>query len=470
MEVSVESYKQEKVKNHEISSEDVKLMYEPPRLFRHSLIYRTLRFIYPSNKPKNISHRSFKENLWWFFVMLIGFSLAFSIIDKAWQRFQLNPTFTSVILNDDGMRISYPTVDVCPNISIDSNLVKQILGHKTFNDTTSEIASVIPNFEHLKIGDLKVLGNALKTDDLRILTFKLAVKCNDYIENCKFKEKDIDCCTKFLPILTEHGFCYSFNSKVYGTSLNELSNPEIMTMIEFENHQLTFDLTRASKLFVHSRDEFLNHQTHFVTTIQENKSIGVLFSMRQTHTDENARDLRLYQRKCLFANEKPSKLYSNKRYSNAGCLRDCRIENVQKTCGCLSPFFRPSNLENITYCGIDDLMCLQSEKLIAKNQNCSECLLPCDFDVINIERVSEYLKEDSNVSSVNVDLILWPYIAFHREVRFGFIDFLVAFGSIFALFLGLSFLSVVEILICGLKFLIKKPENTIKEKGTKIVS
>lgn len=50
----------------------------------------------------------------------------------------------------------------------------------------------------------------------------------------------------------------------------------------------------------------------------------------------------------------------------------------------------------------------------------------------------------------------WPLVFFQREVRFGFVDFLVAFGSILALFLGFSLLSAIEILFYFIRFVASK--------------
>ena len=51
---------------------------------------------------------------------------------------------------------------------------------------------------------------------------------------------------------------------------------------------------------------------------------------------------------------------------------------------------------------------------------------------------------------------------FERDIHFGFIDFLVAFGSILALFLSFSLLSAIEVLfffihLIATKFCPKKP-------------
>jgi hypothetical protein len=54
---------------------------------------------------------------------------------------------------------------------------------------------------------------------------------------------------------------------------------------------------------------------------------------------------------------------------------------------------------------------------------------------------------NENLNSVHITLEHWPLTATHREVKFGFVDFLVAFGSIMALFLSFSILSAIEMLL-----------------------
>ena len=54
---------EEKDESEAISVEDVKFVSKAPRLFRNSLVHKTLELVFPSNKPKSISNRSFREKL-----------------------------------------------------------------------------------------------------------------------------------------------------------------------------------------------------------------------------------------------------------------------------------------------------------------------------------------------------------------------------------------------------------------------
>jgi Amiloride-sensitive sodium channel len=173
-------------------------------------------------------------SLIWLAIMLVGVLLALSITIKAWQRFRLNPTFTSLILHQNQMKMVYPTVSVCPDSSEDENEISRLIEKLgiTSNETEElrEFFKAIPNFNYgvkglrsvvLSDGAKKIVDQ-LTSIDVRALAFKLAKSCdNVFSQQCKFKNDIISCCDAFLPIYTEHGFCYAFNSKVYGTEKKE---------------------------------------------------------------------------------------------------------------------------------------------------------------------------------------------------------------------------------------------------------
>jgi acid-sensing ion channel, other len=167
--------------------------------------------------------------------MLVGFLLAFSITEKAWQRFQLNPTFTSLILNQNEIRMVYPTVSVCPENSGNGEKITKLIEKLGTNSNESEeikeFLKAIPNFSFgieglrsvvLSTAAKKIVDHQISISDVRTLAFKLAKSCDDvFKQECKFKNDKISCCDVFQPVYSEHGFCYAFNSKVYGTEKEE---------------------------------------------------------------------------------------------------------------------------------------------------------------------------------------------------------------------------------------------------------
>lgn len=165
--------------------------------------------------------------------MFVGFLMAFSITDNAWRKFQTNPTFTSVRLNQNSALIAYPTVTVCPQPVDDKDRIFKLIEKSGIRENKrQEIRELLETLPNLSYGD-KDLRSVLLTesaiaeikklpvDDLRALVFDLALSCAEIFNSCRFKNKSIECCDKFKPIYTEKGFCYSFNSRVYGTPLEE---------------------------------------------------------------------------------------------------------------------------------------------------------------------------------------------------------------------------------------------------------
>lgn len=158
--------------------------------------------------------------------MLVGFLLAFSVTDRAWQKFQTNPMFTSLVWNQHRMKITFPTVSVCPESAVDSEKVLMMMNNSGIGNETKELEeflSAIPNFSY-GYKDLRsiVMSESFENDfyrlsveDPRALAFKLAKSCDKLFKSCSFKSEVVDCCKVFLPIFSEKGFCYSFNSRVY---------------------------------------------------------------------------------------------------------------------------------------------------------------------------------------------------------------------------------------------------------------
>lgn len=69
-------------------------------------------------------------------------------------------------------------------------------------------------------------------------------------------------------------------------------------------------------------------------------SVDLLISMKQIYTTEDAKQLSISQRKCVF----PSEIildYFEAEYTFTSCMIECRIKNCLKYCDCIPPFYRP---------------------------------------------------------------------------------------------------------------------------------
>jgi acid-sensing ion channel, other len=62
---------------------------------------------------------------------------------------------------------------------------------------------------------------SLEDKELRQLMFSVAIKCEETFAWCRYKDDGINCCDFFLPVYSEHGFCFGFNSRYTDTERAE---------------------------------------------------------------------------------------------------------------------------------------------------------------------------------------------------------------------------------------------------------
>lgn len=63
----------------------------------------------------------------------------------------------------------------------------------------------------------------------------------------------------------------------------------------------------------------------------------VSFSVKHTYTTEDARQLSIRQRRCVFANEQP--LETSPVYTYSACMRQCRMRLCRSFCKCVPHFY-----------------------------------------------------------------------------------------------------------------------------------
>lgn len=70
-------------------------------------------------------------------------------------------------------------------------------------------------------------------------------------------------------------------------------------------------------------------------------STELLISMKQTYTTEDARQLSIVQRKCIFPDELRLGIYDDDEYTFTSCMKECRVKKCIQYCRCVPPFYRP---------------------------------------------------------------------------------------------------------------------------------
>lgn len=63
----------------------------------------------------------------------------------------------------------------------------------------------------------------------------------------------------------------------------------------------------------------------------------VSFSVKHTYTTEDARQLSIRQRRCIFVDER--RLETSNIYTYTACMRQCRMQQCQSFCKCVPHFY-----------------------------------------------------------------------------------------------------------------------------------
>lgn len=108
---------------------------------------------------------------------------------------------------------------------------------------------------------------------------------------------------------------------------------------------LFFKPKLKSRIFVHSHQENFGWDYRPQIEWDLETSSELLISMKQTYTTEDARQLSVLQRKCIFPDELKLDIYSDE-YTFTSCMKECRIEKCLRFCKCIPPFYKPLGMCN----------------------------------------------------------------------------------------------------------------------------
>ncbi|XP_055611981.1 sodium channel protein Nach-like [Uranotaenia lowii] len=425
------------------------LLYQTKEYFENSTLHG-VRYIAEEGRP-------FFEKFMWFSFVATGAVAAIIIIFSLWEKFQTNPTITGLDTDFQNQDVIFPTVMVCPleawdQAALSDTAYATLANYEPGSERYEPFLEVLTKLSYGLFPEAAALSanvsgeKKFKTLKLRKLAFKAAIQCEDLFLWCNYKAEDVECCEHFKKFYSEHGFCYSFNGRYTSEEDVEQRNAEINRLLETDKKWgLSFALNRTADVFVHSYDEISGWDFRPQVQWDLNFAIDFLISMKQTYTTEDARQLTIGQRKCIFPDEVKLKYYQDD-YTFSGCMKECRIRKCLKFCSCIPPFYAPP--VKLPYCNAEKLSCLNRYLVnITAIDDCQHCELGCQNTVYDIEKYSKVMiTEATKKPIVAIEYLTWPIIRYKREVLFGWVDLLVSFGGIAGLFLGFSLLSGVEII------------------------
>lgn len=147
-----------------------------------------------------------------------------------------------------------------------------------------------------------------------------------------------------------------------------------------------FALNNPSKVYLHSIEEVSSYDIRSQFLWDESFSVDLLISMKQTYTTDDAKQLTVGQRKCIFQGEIDLNYYKNDIYSLTACMKQCRMQKADKLCKCIPPFYEPAT-GNYRECTLSDFKCLADNRNnITDIRSCKDCELSCLNTVYESEK------------------------------------------------------------------------------------
>lgn len=310
-------------------------------------------------------------------------------------------------------------------------------------------------------------------------------------------EQVFDCELLFRQIITDAGLCYTFNQmstneifnmdlmaddfpKVDGfqvsywhlkdftingsQELRNLSYPyqmrnsgkglELRMLVPITDHDyLCSDLLEGFKIQIHSAEEMPRLKKHFYhIPFDHDVRIAVRPNLMVT-SPSLIKNYSQKQRKCIAENE--HNLLFFKKYTQRNCHLDTLAFQTNKICGCVL-FWMP-RFNSTKVCSFwKQYKCVEHVENSLHNANLTtKCLPVCDsitYDAeisiskIELKALKKFVPDGFRIIKITVLFKDQQYFASLRSELYGTMDFMAACGGILSLFMGISLLSVIEII------------------------
>ncbi|XP_055846694.1 pickpocket protein 28-like [Episyrphus balteatus] len=320
---------------------------------------------------------------------------------------------------------------------------------------------------------------------------------DEIMSGCFWKDK-INCKDLFDPVLTEDGICFSFNlikSENYQSELNNFENNDrkidwdlehgyneeaLYSLEAFPFHAVGAGITESFvlnptdkiedednkcrtysqdfKLIVQTPGEVPQVKKNFIN-IPFDQDILLSIKAQIMKTSEGLRHYTPERRQCYYQYERFLRYYT--KYTQASCELECLANQTLAKCGCVK-FSMPRALSH-PICGWKKSSCADqvannfvSWKFMAKTKGfgesaCTGYCLPTCFDIKYKAEIELQAPRDGGTNTLFRLTSLT--IKFEEDVVNGLIrtelysitDFIANCGGLLGLFMGVSILSLVEL-------------------------
>lgn len=96
----------------------------------------------------------------------------------------------------------------------------------------------------------------------------------------------------------------------------------------------------ATQIFIFSNEEYFGSDFNAQIDWTDDQLVEVRISKKNTYTTDDARQLSIGQRKCIFRDEVKLNYFPDS-YTFSSCMKQCRMTKAIKLCKCNPSFYKP---------------------------------------------------------------------------------------------------------------------------------
>ncbi|XP_031634318.1 pickpocket protein 28-like [Contarinia nasturtii] len=404
--------------------------------------------------------------------------------------------------------IPFPTVTVCPRIkTLKSTLDVSSKFNQNTQQLTSELSDTemeqFSTLAHIceQMNRYIELENRFEDESIYNRIEEMAPNLNYSLQECKWRQRKVACADYITPMLTESGLCFTFNAlnsrDVYtdemAPGMMRIKNRPLSTNWSLEagykkgfngtgypirvfnsgrqnSLDLIFSMNKRDHefmceaslegfdIFLNAPVEIPNDQTIIqqpLIYLQEDNILTVEPQIIDISGGFSNYDLR--QRQCYFDSEHRLRFFRT--YTTVNCQQECLANYTLKICGCVK-FSMPRD-KNTKICGAASIDCylnVQSRLNFFQDDdddaiaNCN-CNQPCKFlkyqtTIANWKMAtigSEMNDTGQQLARVVIYFDAKRVQILKRSETYTLVDFLSICGGLLGLYLGISLLSIIEI-------------------------
>ncbi|XP_023248582.1 sodium channel protein Nach-like [Copidosoma floridanum] len=459
-------------------------------------VWEILKQIYTEFASESTMHgikyttqaRTTFEKVFWLIVVLISFALAVGLSGKFYDRHESANMRTTVVTSQyPSLKLPVPSITICQGNLVDNRRLEPFINRekRLLMPKGLTIGDFVEGLRYLREliyptnayqEPLDKLQRILDLNGLSIpqLLELVSPTCADVLLVCVYENRNELCNKLFEPTITAYGICCSFNdASRRNTSIGHFRKGSpigrdlfstnfgtryIISVLlrSYPDNETTASITYGDgyKILIHERHTLPGpNALEFMAGF----ALETIVGLQGTYLTSSPEVLNLppHKRNCRVSTPKNI-------YRAENCFIEYQNQVVFERCNCL-PFFANDVASGERLCNLTAIPCLAranseiySQLLHGARGNClSDCesikhsmtITGEPLNAIEFKPGSFYRKalEYPNSTALHVTFAGQAAVLERKELMLSWINLVSSLGGVFCLFLGCSFISIIEI-------------------------